>query len=149
MDINKIFGQFDSSSNSGGFNNRSFNYYNPRNLPTLDENHPTYFVRMFWKLILNNLSYSKQLFNLFGDVDSSDSMKEIEYMGEIMLYTRAYNYALKIDVEDEYHQKILKEENQKNLKKAYKMSIKFYEREEEYEKCAFLKKQLDYIKSLT
>ena len=30
-----------------------------------------------------------------------------------------------------------------------KLSIKFYEEGEEYEKCAFLKEQLDFIKSLS
>ncbi len=148
MDINKIFGAFDSSSNSGGFDNKSFNYYNPRNLPTLDENHPRYFIKMFYKLIDNHLTYSKKLINFFGSTDSSISTQEIEFASELMLYTKAYNLAKKIDIEDEYHQKILREENSKKLNKAYQMSIKFYEQREEYEKCAFLKKQLDYTKSL-
>ena len=66
-----------------------------------------------------------------------------------MLYVRAYSFAEKIDVEDPYHQKLLKEENCDKLIKAYKMSIKFYENEEGYEKCAFLKKQLDFVNSLS
>ena len=149
MDINKIFGQFNSSSNSGGFDNRSYNYISPSSLPTVDENHPRYFIKMFWKLIVNHLSYGKKLVNFFGQADPSLEVGEIEYVGEKMLYTRAYGFIKKIDLKDKYHQKILKEENTDELRKAYILIIQFYEKEEEYEKCAFLKKQLDYIKSLS
>lgn len=149
MDIDKIFGSFDSSSNSWGWNNRSFDYKSSRNLPTIDENHPRYFIKMFWKIINNYLSYNHQLMDFFGAADPSISIQEIEYAGEKMLYAKAYSFAGKIDVEDQYHQKLLKEENCDKLIKAYKMSIEFYENEEEYEKCAFLKKQLDFVNSLS
>ncbi len=148
MDLNKIFGAFGSSSNSGGWDNKSFNYSNPRTIPTIDEDHPKYIVRMFWKLIIDHLSHSKQLINFFSTSDPSIESAEVEYAGEVMLYARAYDYIKKIDLKDQYHQKVLKEENRKKLVKAYNMSIKFYESEEEYEKCALLKKQLDYIKFL-
>lgn len=102
---------------------------------------------MFYKLIVNHLSYGKKLVDFFGQADPSLSVGEIEYAGEKMLYSRAYSFIKKIDLEDNYHQKILKEENSKDLRSAYTLAIQFYEEEEEYEKCAFLKKQLDYIKS--
>jgi len=147
LDINKIFGAFDSSSNE--WNYRGYNYYSPRTLPTIDENHPRYFVKMFWKLIVNHLSYGKTLVDFFSQADPSLAVGEIEYAGERMLHARAYNFIKKIDLEDKYHQKILKEENSKELQKAYKLAIKFYEESEEYEKCFFLKKQLDFVKSLS
>ena len=103
---------------------------------------------MFWKLIVNHLSYGRTLVDFFSQADPSLAVSEIEYAGERMLHARAYGFIKKIDLEDEYHQKILKEESSKELKEAYELAIKFYEEEEEYEKCAFLKKQLDYIKSL-
>ena len=143
MDINKIFGAFDSSSD--GWDYRGYNYYNPRTIPTIDENHPKYFVKMFWKLIVNHLSYGRQLVDFFGQADPSLEVAEIEYAGERMLYARAYSFIKKIDIEDQYHQKVLRGEKENKLVEAYKLSIEFYEREEEYEKCAFLKKQLDFI----
>ena len=147
MDINKIFGAFDSSSN-GGWVPKGYDYTDSRSLPVIDENHPKYFINMFWKLIINHLSYSKQLINFFGESDSSISTVEIEYAGEKMLYARAYGYIARIDINDEYHQKILGEEKKEKLVKAYILSIDFYEKEEAYEKCAFLKKQLDFANSL-
>ena len=148
MDINKIFGSFDSSSNDGWVP-RGYDYTDSRSLPIIDENHPRYMIKMFWKLILNHLVYSKQLINFFGSTDSSIPTKEIEYVGEKMLYSKAYKYISQIDIEDEYHQKILKEDKERELLEAYNFAINFYESEEEYEKCAFLKKQLDFVKSLS
>ncbi len=150
MDINKIFNSFNSSSNSwGNFNYRGYDYVDSRSLPTIDENHPRYFIKMFWKLIINHISYGKKLADFFSQADSTLNVEEIEYAGEKMLYARAYKFIKKIDLKDDYHQKILTEEDSKELKKAYNLAIKFYENEEEYEKCALLKEQLDFIKFLS
>ncbi len=100
---------------------------------------------MFWKMIFNHLVYSKSLINFFESSNSSLDIQYIEEASERMLYLRAYQFIKKIDIKDPYHQKILQEENLKNMQKAYQMSIEFFENEEEYEKCAFLKKQLDFI----
>ena len=109
MDINKIFNSFDSSSsNSWGWNERSYNYYSPRSLPSVDENHPRYFVKMFYKLIINQLSYGRTLIEFFGQSDPSLEVAEIEQAGERMLHARAYGFIKKIDLEDKYHQKVLK-----------------------------------------
>ena len=148
MDINKIFGTFGSSSNSWGDDSHYMNYYS-YSKSDIDENHPRYFIKMFYKLIINHLSYGKTLVEFFGQADPSLEVAEIEQAGERMLYARAYGFIKKIDLEDKYHQKILKEENSKDLKNAYNLAIKYYESEEEYEKCAFLKKQLDFTKSLS
>lgn len=147
MDINKIFNSFDSSSNSWGWNPRSYNYTNSRSLPVVDENHPKYFIKMFEKLITRHLNESKALINFFGNADASLPLDEIERFGEFMVYGRAYTFIEKIDIEDSYHAKIIREENSSNLIQAYNMIIKFYESMEEYEKCAFLKKQLDFVNS--
>ena len=149
MDIDKIFGSFNSSSNSWGWNPRSFNYSDARTLPTIDENHPRYFIKMFKKLIVNHLGDSKKLINFFGSADASLPIEEIEKFGEIMVYGRAYTFIKKIDIEDSYHAKILKEENSPLLVEAYDMALQFYESEEEYEKCALLKKQLDFVNLLS
>ena len=47
--------------------------------------------------------------------------------------------------QDKYHTKILFEEANPKLKKALNKSLIFFEREEEYEKCAILKKYLDFL----
>ena len=142
MDINKIFGTFGSSSrDDDGFEHPTFLYTYKQD----EENHPRYYIKMFTKLILNYTSYNKQLIDFFGKADPGLDVVEIQQTGESMLYHRAYQYIIQLDVHDEYHIKVLFEESNSKLKKALDKSLKFFEEEEEYEKCAVLKKYLDFL----
>ena len=142
MDINKIFGAFGSSSrDDDGFEQPTFLYAYKSD----EENHPRYFIRMFVKLILNYTSYSKQLLNFFGSAEPELDLGEISQTGEMMLYERAYYYLNLIDIQDKYHIKILFEEATPKLEEALNKSLKFFEEEEEYEKCTILKKYLDFL----
>ena len=142
MDINKIFGAFNSSSkDNDGFEQPTFLYTYKQD----EENHPRYYIKMFTKLILNYTSYNKQLIDFFGKADPRLDVIEIQQTGESMLYHRAYQYIIQLDVHDEYHIKVLFEESNPKLKKALDKSLKFFEEEEEYEKCAVLKKYLDFL----
>ena len=100
---------------------------------------------MFSKLIHNYTTYNQQLMRFFGSSDPELNTQEIERTGEIMLYNRAYTYITEIDIQDEYHIRILFEEVNPKLNKALSKSLKFFEKEEEYEKCAVLKKYLDFL----
>ena len=141
MDINKIFGTFGSSSrDDGGFLHSPFLIQKV----DIEENHPRYYVRMFIKLILNYTDYNNELVKLLGSSDNELDVNEISRAGEIMLYERAYNYLVKLDIKDKYHAKVLIEESNSKLEKALLKILKFYEVEEEYEKCALLKQYLDF-----
>ena len=145
MDINKIFGSFGSSSRDDGWEPRGYNYTNPRTLPEIDENHPRYYVKMFVKLILNYRNYSKKLINFFGSADPELNIRDIEEAGDSMLFERAYSYIKEIDLQDKYHIKIIFQEATPELEEALNKSLKFYENQEEYEKCIILKKYLDFL----
>ena len=142
MDINKIFGAFGSSSrDDNGFEQPTFLYAYKQD----EENHPRYYIKMFTKLILNYTSYNRQLIDFFGKSDPGLDVIEITQTGESMLYNRAYQYITELDIHDEYHIKVLFEEVNPKFKKALDKSLKFFESEEEYEKCAILKKYLDFL----
>lgn len=142
MDINKIFGAFDSSSrDENGFPHAGFLTYKSIN----DENHPRYYVRMFVKLVQNYTTYNKQLIRFFGSSDPELNTREIEETGEMMLYSRAYEYITRIDIQDKYHIKVLFEEADIELEQSLFKALKYFEKEEEYEKCAILKKYLDFL----
>jgi len=142
MDINKIFGTFGSSSrDDDGFEQPTFLYTHRFD----EENHPRYFVKMFVKLVLNYTSYNQQLLKFFDVAEPSLNLQEISQTGEIMLYERAYHYLTQIDIQDKYHIKVLFEEADSKLKEALSKSLNHFEREEEYEKCAILKKYLDFL----
>ena len=142
MDINKIFGTFGSSSrDDNDFPQVSFLY-----TPKADsENHPRYFIKMFVKLVLNNVGFNQRLAHFFNSSDVKLDVNEIAEAGQVMLYNRALNYLEQIDLQDEYHIRILFEEAKEPLQQAINQSIKHFEVEEEYEKCAKLKKYLDFL----
>lgn len=142
MDINKIFGAFDSSSrDENGFPHAGFLTYK-----SVDEdNHPRYYIKMFVKLVQNYTTYNKQLIRFFGSSDPELNTREIEETGEMMLYSRAYEYITRIDLQDKYHIKVLFEEANNNLQDTLDKSLNYFEKEEEYEKCAILKKYLDFL----
>ena len=142
MDINKIFGTFNSSSKDDGWGS----YYTPPSvISQLDENHPRYFIKIFQKLVVNYTGYSTQLIDFFGKADSELDVQEVKRSGDMMLYNRAYDYLTKIDLQDEYHIKILFQEANPKLEDALNQSLSYFENEEEYEKCAILKKYLDFL----
>lgn len=113
----------------------------------IEENHPRYFLGMFEKLINNHLSYQKGLIEMFKVADSALDVKDIEKAGENLLFNRAWEYISKFNIKDEYSQGILAEKDTEKFEKAVNSAIIYFENEEEYEKCAFLKKFLDFCNS--
>lgn len=111
----------------------------------IDENHPRYFIKMFQKLIINYTGYSDKIIDFFGQADPDLDIGEVKRAGENMLYSRAYNYLINIDIQDEYHVRILFEEANSKLEEALQKTLFLFENEEEYEKCAILKRYLDFL----
>ena len=144
MDINKIFGAFNSSSKDDSWGENYGMSYTP-SIRQIDENHPRYFIKMFQKLILNYTGYSDKIIDFFGQADPDLDIGEVKRAGENMLYGRAYNYLINIDIQDEYHVRILFEEANSKLEEALQKTLSFFENEEEYEKCAILKRYLDFL----
>jgi hypothetical protein len=134
---------FDSSSNEdeNGFPHAGFLTYKSIG----EENHPRYYVKMFIKLIQNYTTYSKHLIRVFENSDPQLDAQEIQQTGEMMIYGRAYEYLTKIDVQDKYHIKVLFEEADIELEQALNKALSYFEVGEEYEKCAVLKKYLDFL----
>ena len=139
MDINKIFGAFNSDKeDENGFPT-------PKFVKDMEENHPRYYLGMFEKLINNHLVYQKGLIKMFQSADNSLNIKDIEAAGENLLYNRAWDYISQFNIEDKYSQEILERKNSKDFIKAVSSAISYFENDEEYEKCAFLKKFLDFL----
>lgn len=142
MDINKIFGTFESSSKEGG----NENYFIPPKITTfINEDSPSYKLGMFKKLVLNYLNYTQSLIEIFDKSDPSLDIKEIKKTGEVILYDRAYNYIKDIDLHKKEHINVLFRETKVDLELALNKSIDHFESLEEYEKCAILKKYLDFL----
>ena len=83
----------------------------------------------------------------FENADGTLDMKDVDLMGEFMMYHRAWYWISQFDWEDEGWVNDLKRSSDENLLTAIKLSISFFEEEEEFEKCAFLKRIQDFVKN--
>ena len=96
-------------------------------------------------MILSYTGYSDKIIDFFASADPDIDAGNVKRAGESMLYSRAYDHITKLDIQDEYHIKILFQEANPKLEEALNLSLSYFENEEEYEKCAILKKYLDFL----
>ena len=78
---------------------------------------------------------------------SDDYIKRLQEQDDIFKFEQDHlqKHLWKIDIQDKYHIKILFEETDIEMEQALGKTLKYFETEEEYEKCAVLKKYLDFL----
>jgi hypothetical protein len=138
IDPNKIFGLFGGKEELNS--KEPINQANPL---AIDFNDPFVKLKMFKKLIMNYTFYNKSLIEMFKKADPKLDIKELERAGEAMLYERAYSYIEDLNLKSRKVKKIITSNVDEELEVAFKLSLKYFEEIEEYEKCAFLKNILD------
>tara|TARA_R110002073_G_scaffold37105_6_gene107675 strand:- start:163 stop:582 length:420 start_codon:yes stop_codon:yes gene_type:complete len=104
---------------------------------------PIYWVGMYKKLILNHINFNKKILKFFKKANQEFDIDDIKEAGEFFVYNRAWDYIEKIDIKEPTHLLALTEYSDEYLDISLKLGINFYEQQEQYEKCAFLKKLLD------
>ena len=144
MDIKKIFRLFEEPQE----NHKEFSQEEYNQLVENYKKHPLYWVGMFKKLIHNHNLFNSQLLNFFEKLDEELDQVDINKAGEYMLFTRAWEYIKKVNPEEKKHQEALYHFSDIHLKIALELSINFFQEHEEYEKCAHLKKNLEFVKLL-
>ena len=116
---------------------------------TLDyKNHPLFWVGMFKKLIQNHQTFNDQLLKFFDKLDEELSTVDVDKAGEFLVFNRAYEYIQKVDPDNLVAQEALFRFADIHLKVALELSINYFQEHEEYEKCAHLKKILQFVKLL-
>lgn len=133
--------------------NKFFSYFNNKNNEPLEENlsnfkkTPYFKIGMFIKLIINGLSFKKQVVMLFENSNGDLDMRDVDLMGEFMMYHRAWYWISQTDLSDEEWLNDLRRSADDEFVTALKLSINFFEEEEEFERCAFLKKIQDFVEN--
>ena len=133
MDLNKLFKLFDSNESEE----------KPVIVNEQLLEHPYIYMGLFKKLIINYEMFSQQLFQFMRSADNDLDVDNMEKAGVHMVYWRAYNHIEKIDLTQDFHVDTIRAYADDNFIKALDMCLQYYEENEEYEKCAFLKKILD------
>lgn len=137
VNLNNIFELFSSNEDLEGVNDKLYS--------DLTSN-PIYWVGMYNKIILNHVSFSKRIRKFLKDINHSLDEDDVKNAGEYMVYHRAWSYISNIDINDESHGLYVNEYKDKSLTITLALGIKFFEKYEDYEKCAFLKNILDILK---
>ena len=143
MDVNKIFNLFENEEPES-LKEKAQQVDN-----LIDyKNHPLFWVGMFKKLIQNHQVFNDQLLKFFDKLDENLSTTDVDKAGEFIVFTRAWDYIQKVDPDNLVCQEALYRFADIHLKIALELSINYFQEEEEYEKCAHLKKNLEFIKLL-
>jgi hypothetical protein len=106
---------------------------------------PHFKLGMFQKLIINGGLFSKRIIKFFSQADPSFDEGGIDEAGEYMMYTRAWFWIEQCKIRKKDCKEALKQYSNEEFLVAVKLSIKYFEDIEEYEKCAFLKKIQDFV----
>jgi hypothetical protein len=137
MDLNHFFSFFNNNPDSG---------YPKEDIKDF-KNEPYYKIKVFEKLVLNGVMFKKSLINFFTNSNDDLDMAQVDLAGEFMMYNRAWFWINQLDWDDEKWVEDLEKLSSENLLVAVKLSINYFEEQEEYEKCAFLKKIQDFIQN--
>ena len=106
---------------------------------------PYFKVGMFCKMIKNGSNFTRQLLNFFKTSDDHIDMSGVDEASEIMMYNRALSWIQECDLKKDEWKLAFHDHKEKNVLDCIKKSIKYYEKMEEYETCAFLKEIQDCV----
>lgn len=120
--------------------------YNYSNLPGVDMDSPIYKVGMFVKLMCNGSIFSNTILEFLSKSPDFKRDDSIRVASQHMLYHRSFYWIKDLDIESKEWQEALLKYSKRDIKSSVTLLIKFLEKDEEYEKCAFLKKILDFLK---
>ena len=142
MDVNKIFDLFSGDREGDG----DYTQQELEDLRKMEEfkESPMFKVGMFKKLIFNHLAYKDRIIDLFKNVKPNLNIYELEEAGETITFERGWEFISQCEIDKEEWQQCLILYNDEEIKVALRLSINFFQDLEEYEKCAYLKKILDF-----
>lgn len=136
MDIDNIFGLFGFNKNNDNKDQEDLELF---------RNTPLFKTGMFKKMIFNGINFRSQIVKFFSKAEPDIEIDGMEEAGDYMMYTRAYFWVEKCNLDDEEWQHALEHYSDDEMITSLKLCIKYFEEIEEFEKCALLKNIQDYI----
>ena len=132
MDINNIFNLFLENPQNTYISEEA------KKLADMFHEHPLVKIGMFKKLIINYHTSGDKLLEFFGLTDTELNLEDIRKAGRFIVYNRAWDYIKEVDFNNGDHREFFISVGNKELALALKLSIKYFEEFEEYEKCSHL-----------
>jgi hypothetical protein len=128
MDVNKIFNLFDSNETMDT---------NKQVFMDISE-YPLFWIGMFTKIILNHINFKSAHLSLFKTAFPDMDINDIKNAGEYIIYTRSYDFLQRLDINRTLDLQILQNNSSPEFLTSLNSSLLYFEKTEEYEKCAFI-----------
>ncbi len=106
---------------------------------------PHFKIGMFTKMILNGMSFKKQVVGFFSKADKNLDILDIDEAGDFMMFNRAWFWISECNVRKKAWKEALQYNATSEMVFCLKASIKYFESIEEYEKCASLIKIQKFV----
>lgn len=99
------------------------------------------------KLIQNGMNFKKQVLSFFKKSNKELNEADIDKAGDYMMFVRAFYWVEQLEL-DKLTELDLKYIDINDLMMCINYSISYFEGNEEYEKCAVLKKFQDHMQKI-
>ena len=132
IDMSNIFGLFVPGEQLDGTNTAT-------NLNEL-QSKPIFHVGMYKKLILNHLNFNTKVLNFFKQSNQEFDVNDIKEAGEYVVFNRAWSYISNVNIKNKGYIDALKHYSDEQFYATLDMGIEFFQKDELYERCAFLLK---------
>ena len=132
LDIKNIFGLFSDNEDLDG---KDYS----KTLMEFKES-PIYHIGMYKKLIANHINFNTKVLNFFKSTNQEFDMNDVKEAGEYVVFNRAWSYIYNVDLKDNDYIDAIKHYSDDNFHTSLDMGIAFFEKDELYERCAFLLK---------
>ena len=111
-------------------------------------------IGMFIKVVIYGDKWKNSVVSMFSKADVEFDVKDIDSVGDMMLYTRAWYWINQFELDNKeclddlklFSDKDSETYNSSDLFISLMRTIKYFEKTEEFEKCAFLVKIRDLLK---
>jgi hypothetical protein len=107
---------------------------------------PHFKIGMFIKMISQGLTFKKQVLNFFSTSKSDIGIKDIDEAGDFMMYNRAWYWISECSTRKKEWKLALQNNSSDEFIRCLEIVLRYFERMEDFEKCAFLKKIQDFVK---
>jgi len=101
---------------------------------------PIFHVGMYKKLIINHLNFNTKVLNFFKQSNQEFDVNDIKEAGEYVVFNRAWSYITNVNLKDKGYIDALKHYSDEQFHATLDMGIEFFQKDELYERCAFLLK---------
>jgi len=132
IDMSNIFGLFSNSDELDGSDGSEA-------LIGFKET-PIYHVGMYKKLIANHINFNTKVLQFFKSTNQDFDMADVKEAGEYVVYNRAWSYISNVNIKNKGYIDAIKHYSDDDFHTSLDMGIAFFEKDELYEKCAFLLK---------